>query len=366
MNASAALAERIIAGDRRAIGQAITLVENAGAGSRALLEALAPRLGRARIVGVTGPPGAGKSTLVNALIRELLARGERVAVVAVDPSSPLTGGALLGDRIRMGEHQTDERVFIRSLAARGHAGGLARATGDVVDVLDAAGFNTVIVETVGAGQSEIEVTRVAGTSLVICPPGLGDEIQALKAGILEVADALVVNNADQPHAARTEAELHTMLELRSREPKPPVLKTVATTGEGVAALADFLAGRPPRPGKTSHADAFGAHVGIELVDARVARLRVGPQHLNPWHGGHGGAIFTLADTALGLACNTQGKLGALVDSHMTFSVAVKAGDVLTAQAVEVSRTNKLGVYRSEVRREDGTLVASLTGTVYLR
>jgi len=378
MDAPAALAERVRAGERGAIARAITLVENAGAGARALRAALAPHLGRARVVGVTGPPGAGKSTLVNALIRELLARGQRVAVVAVDPSSPLTGGALLGDRIRMGEHQADERVFIRSLASRGHAGGLARTTGEVVDVLDAAGFSTVIVETVGTGQSEVEIARLAGTSLVICPPGLGDEVQALKAGILEVADVLVVNKADLPDAARTESALRTMLELRSRAPKPPVMKTVATTGEGVGALADFLAARPLRPKGAAHADplaqllardAFGSHLGIEFVDSaegRAAlRLRVGPQHLNLWSGCHGGAIFSLADMALGLLCNTRGKMGALIDAHMTFAVAVKEGDILTAQAVEVSRSNKLATYRSEVRRQDGTLVASLTGTVYL-
>ncbi|HEU4351604.1 MAG TPA: methylmalonyl Co-A mutase-associated GTPase MeaB [Burkholderiales bacterium] len=378
MNAPAALAERIRSGDRRAIGRAITLVENASPGSRALRTALAEFVGRARVVGVTGPPGAGKSTLVNALIRELLARGQRVAVVAVDPSSPLSGGALLGDRIRMGEHQADERVFIRSLASRGHAGGLARTTGEVVDVLDAAGFDTIIVETVGAGQSEVDIARLAGTSLVICPPGLGDEVQALKAGILEVADALVVNKADLPDAARTEAELRTMLELRRRGPKTPLLKTVATSGQGVAALADFLAQRPLRPKSAVHADeltrllsrdAFGAHLGIEFVGGAegcaTLRLRVGPQHLNLWNGCHGGAMFSLADMALGLLCNSRGKQGALIDAHMTFSVAVKEGDLLTAQAVEVSRTKKLGIYRSDVRRQDGTLVASLTGTVYL-
>jgi LAO/AO transport system ATPase/phenylacetic acid degradation protein PaaD len=371
MNAPAALAERIRSGDRRAIGRAITLVENASPGSRALRTALAEFVGRARVVGVTGPPGAGKSTLVNALIRELLARGQRVAVVAVDPSSPLSGGALLGDRIRMGDHHTDERVFIRSLASRGHAGGLARTTGEVVDVLDAAGFDTVIVETVGAGQSEVDIARLAGTCVVICPPGLGDEVQALKAGILEVADVLVVNKADLPDAARAEAELRTMLELRVREPKPPLLKTVATGGQGVAALADFLMARPSRLRQpTSMArDAFGAHLGMELVEntagRAVVRMRVGPQHLNLWNGCHGGAIFSLADTALGLVCNSPGKLGALIDAHMSFCVAVKEGDMLTAQAVEISHTNKLGVYRSEVRRQDGTLIASLTGTVYL-
>lgn len=168
-------------------------------------------VGRAHVIGITGPPGGGKSTLVSALIKQLRARGHTVAVVAVDPSSPFTGGAVLGDRIRMGEHQADEGMFIRSLASRGHLGGLARAAGDVVDVFDAAGFDTIIVETVGAGQSEVEVTRIADTRLVVCPPGLGDDIQAIKAGVLEIADAFVVSKSDLPDAQRTENELRSML-----------------------------------------------------------------------------------------------------------------------------------------------------------
>jgi len=234
------LAERVRAGDRRALARAITAVENETGAARDVRAALAPYLGRARRVGVTGPPGAGKSTLVNALVKELLARGQRVAVVAVDPSSPFTGGAVLGDRIRMAETQADERVFIRSLAARGHLGGLTRSAGAVLDVLDAAGFDTVIVETVGAGQSEVEVAGVADPCVVICPPGLGDDVQAMKAGILEIADLFVVNKADLPGADRTERELHAMLALRGRGPKPPVLRTVATSGEGVAALAEAI------------------------------------------------------------------------------------------------------------------------------
>ena len=238
-------AERIRAGDRRAIARAISAVEDGGAEGNSLSAQLAIATGRARIVGITGPPGAGKSTLVNALVRELVARGHSVAVVAVDPSSPITGGAVLGDRIRMGEVHADARVFIRSLATRGHLGGLTRGTASVVAVLDAAGFDYVIVETVGTGQSEVEITRVAGTRIVVCPPGLGDDVQMQKAGVLEIADIFVVNKADLPDAARTENDLRAMLALRPAARRPPVLCTTASSGEGVAALADAIQAHAP-------------------------------------------------------------------------------------------------------------------------
>ncbi|HUX25272.1 MAG TPA: methylmalonyl Co-A mutase-associated GTPase MeaB [Burkholderiales bacterium] len=231
----------ILAGERRALARAMSAVENETAEGRALLHQLQPHLGRAHVLGVTGPPGAGKSTLVNALIGAWLERGARVGVVAVDPSSPFSGGAILGDRIRMGEHQAHERVFIRSLASRGHGGGLSRTAARVVDLLDAAGYQQIIVETVGAGQSEVEVAEVADTRVVVCPPGLGDEVQALKAGILEIADILVVNKADLPQAERTERELLAMLSLRHYDDwMPQVLRTVATSGAGVAELADLI------------------------------------------------------------------------------------------------------------------------------
>ena len=231
----------ILAGERRALARAMSAVENETGAGKALLRELQPHLGRARVLGVTGPPGAGKSTLVSALIGAWLARGARVGVVAVDPSSPFSGGAILGDRIRMGAHQADERVFIRSLASRGHGGGLSRTAARVVDLLDAAGYEQIIVETVGAGQSEVEVAEVADTRVVVCPPGLGDEVQALKAGILEIADILVVNKADLPHADRTERELLAMLSLRHYEDwTPQVVRTVATSGEGVPELADLI------------------------------------------------------------------------------------------------------------------------------
>jgi LAO/AO transport system ATPase len=231
----------ILAGERRALARAMSAVENETAAGRALLHQLHPHLGRAHVLGITGPPGAGKSTLVNALIGEWLSRGARVGVVAVDPSSPFSGGAILGDRIRMGEHQANERVFIRSLASRGHGGGLSRTAARVVDLLDAAGYEHIIVETVGAGQSEVEVAEVADTRIVVCPPGLGDEVQAIKAGILEIADILVVNKADLPLADRAERELLGMLSLRHYSNWTPlVLRTVATRGEGVAQLADAV------------------------------------------------------------------------------------------------------------------------------
>ncbi|TSA14702.1 MAG: methylmalonyl Co-A mutase-associated GTPase MeaB [Betaproteobacteria bacterium] len=231
----------ILAGERRALARAMSAVENETTAGKVLLHALQPHLGRARVIGITGPPGAGKSTLVNALIGAWLARGASVGVVAVDPSSPFSGGAILGDRIRMGEHQAHERVFIRSLASRGHGGGLSRTAARVVDLLDAAGYDQIMLETVGAGQSEVEVAEIADTRVVVCPPGLGDEVQALKAGILEIADILVVNKCDLPFAERTERELQAMLSLRHHELwTPQVVRTSATSGAGVPALADLI------------------------------------------------------------------------------------------------------------------------------
>jgi len=236
------LAARVLARERRAVARAISEIENGSAEGEALSRQLARHCGRARLIGITGPPGAGKSTLVAALAKELLALGRSVAVVAVDPSSPLSGGALLGDRIRMGEVQGHDEVFIRSLASRGHAGGVSRATGRVAALLDAAGFDVVLIETVGAGQSEVEIAAIAATRLVVCPPGLGDDVQALKAGILEIADAFVVNKADLPGAERTARELVAMLALK-KGARRPVFSTVATTGGGVGELARWLLAR---------------------------------------------------------------------------------------------------------------------------
>lgn len=241
----------MLAGDRRSIARAITEVEVEGAAAAALRAGLARHVGRAHVIGITGAPGAGKSTLINALLGELLARGRRIGVVAVDPSSPVTGGAVLGDRVRMGEHGADDHVFIRSVAARGHLGGVSRQTADIIDVLDAAGFDTVVVETVGTGQSEVEIASLADTKVVVCAPGLGDDVQAIKAGILEIADILVVNKGDSPLAQDAERSLREMLRLRRRTAdwEVRVMRTTATTKDGVAALADAIEAHAAQSGR---------------------------------------------------------------------------------------------------------------------
>jgi len=220
------------------------LIENDRPGTAELMAEFDRHTGRAHVVGITGAPGAGKSTLVHALLGALLARGQRVAVVAVDPSSPLSGGAVLGDRVRMGEHGAHPDVFIRSLAARGHLGGLSPAARAAVDVFDAAGFATVLVETVGTGQSEVEIMSVADTKIVVAPPGLGDAVQALKAGILEIADVLVVSKCDLPGAEATARDLLDMLRLQPRVAAPawqvPVQRVSAASGAGVAELVELI------------------------------------------------------------------------------------------------------------------------------
>ncbi len=240
------IVERVLSGDRRALARIVTLIENEAPEAHDYLARLYPQSGRAQIVGVTGSPGAGKSTLVTQIARDLRRRDLRIGVVAVDPSSPFTGGALLGDRIRMQELAGDPHVFIRSMASRGNLGGLAASTRDVVRALDAAGFDVVIIETVGAGQAEVEIVRAAHTVLVVQAPGMGDDIQALKAGILEIADIFVVNKADRPGADQTAAELRMLLSLAGKQPKSaevwrvPILKTSAMQGEGITELVDAL------------------------------------------------------------------------------------------------------------------------------
>ncbi|MGE5232986.1 MAG: methylmalonyl Co-A mutase-associated GTPase MeaB [Acidobacteriota bacterium] len=226
----------------RAVGRAISLVEDGGEAQRELVREIYPRTGRARVVGITGPPGAGKSTLVDRVARVLRGRGETVGILAVDPTSPYTGGALLGDRIRMQGLYTDPGVFIRSMATRGAMGGLAPATRDAADVLDAAGFDWVLVETVGVGQDEVDVVRSVDTVLVVTLPGLGDDIQAIKAGILEIADVFVINKSDREGADRTVRDLQGMLELdpHPRAWTPPIQKTVASLGQGVEDLVGAI------------------------------------------------------------------------------------------------------------------------------
>ena len=255
---------RLRAGERQVLARAITAVENESAEANAILGAIFPHLGRALVIGVTGATGSGKSTLVGALIAELRGRGLSVGVVAVDPSSPFSGGAILGDRIRMQEHAGDDGVFVRSLASRGHLGGLSRTAARVVDVMDAAGKEVVVVETVGAGQADVEIAELAHTKIVVSAPGLGDDIQAIKAGILEIADILVVNKNDLPLASRTLSELEGMVGLIDREGwRPPVLPTTATTGEGVPELAD---------GIFAHADWLGEAKRRASPRLRVRRL----------------------------------------------------------------------------------------------
>ncbi|MDP9823805.1 methylmalonyl Co-A mutase-associated GTPase MeaB [Nocardioides massiliensis] len=230
-------------GQVRAVARLISLVEDASPLLREAMAALAPYAGNAHVVGITGAPGVGKSTTTSALVRELRSRGQRVGVLAIDPSSPFSGGALLGDRVRMGDHATDAGVYIRSMASRGHLGGLSWATPQALRVLDAAGYDTVIVETVGVGQSEVEVAGLADSTIVLLAPGMGDGIQAAKAGILEIGDLYVVNKADRDGAAAVRRDLRSMLALADRAEgswRPPVLTAVATKHEGLDEVVDKL------------------------------------------------------------------------------------------------------------------------------
>ena len=237
-----ALVDGIRAGRYRALAKAISLVERDAVESERLLAGIYASTGRARIIGITGSPGAGKSTLVAAMARHYRAQQKRVGIIAVDPTSPFTGGAILGDRIRMADLYTDPGVFIRSMATRGFLGGLARATNDVVDLLDASGFDVVLVETVGVGQDEVEVVRTVQTNLVVLVPGMGDDIQAIKAGIMEIGDIFVVNKADRPGADKTVTEVTMMMSLVEEHGDwvPPIVKTVASKSQGVAELDEAI------------------------------------------------------------------------------------------------------------------------------
>ncbi len=243
------LVERLLGGDRRALARMVTLIENDAPVARKYLAELHLRAGNAHIIGITGAPGAGKSTLVTRMVRELRRRERKVSVVAVDPSSPFSGGAILGDRIRMMDLAGDPNVFIRSMASRGNLGGLSASTRDVVRAMDAAGYDPIVIETVGTGQAEVEVMRAAQTVLVVAAPGMGDEVQAIKAGILEIADIFVVSKADKPGADQTVAELAMLLSLDPQrrlhdKSKPywriPVLKTSAIKDQGIVGLVDAI------------------------------------------------------------------------------------------------------------------------------
>lgn len=275
------LIDAVRGGEKRALGRLITRVENREPGWQEAMKALYPRTGAARVVGITGPPGAGKSSLTNRIAAILLEQGQQVGIIAVDPTSPFTGGALLGDRLRMRDVATAEGIFIRSMATRGTLGGLCQGARDVARILDAAGHRIVLIETVGVGQDEIEVVKAADLVVVVCVPGQGDGVQTLKAGIMEIADLFVVNKADREGADELVADIHSMLALtgdRSGE-VPPVLETCALTGDGVDALVAALLERAGRIGPSGERTA--ARVREEILTlierelARVVRRRFG-------------------------------------------------------------------------------------------
>ena len=285
------LVDTALAGDRRSLARLLTAVENRSSIAEAALRHLYPRAGGAHLVGITGPPGSGKSTLVAALIAALREAGRSVAVVAVDPSSPITGGALLGDRVRMQAYAEDDGVFIRSMASRGHAGGLASTSASAAAVLDACGFAVVLLETVGTGQSEVEVAAAADTTVVLEAPEMGDEVQAIKAGLLEVADLVVVNKGDRPGAQRTAAQLRAMLvptTARTPDPdrpapkRPEVLVTTALTGDGIPELIAALDRHRARAGSGAgdaarrvRAESLVRAIVLERVWDRIGTLPAG-------------------------------------------------------------------------------------------
>ena len=253
-----ALIQDLLQGDVRALARVITHVENRSSASLEMLRHLFPRTGQSHVIGVTGSPGAGKSSLVDRLAMVYREREQQIGIVAVDPSSPFTGGAILGDRIRMQTLGVDQQIYFRSMATRGNLGGLAAATADVVTVLDAAGKNPIIVETVGVGQDEVEIAKLADVSIVVLVPGMGDDVQAIKAGIMEIGDIFVINKNDRPGGDKTEREIAAVLSLAHREDmwNPPIVKTIATTGEGIAELVEkidackeFFGGSELRAGK---------------------------------------------------------------------------------------------------------------------
>ena len=267
METAASLIQPLLYGQPRALARAITWMENGHPQARELMALAWPHLGRAMVVGLTGSPGAGKSTLTDQLARALRAEGKKVGILAVDPTSPFSGGAILGDRIRMNRIAADPGIFIRSMATRGALGGLARATQDAIDLLDAAGWDVVIVETVGVGQDEVDVVSCVQTCCVVLVPGMGDEIQAIKAGIMEVADIFVINKADHDGVDKVEAEIQGMKSLSG--PKawdPPALRTVAGAGEGVPELLAMI---------RQHGAWLRAHGGFEAKAQARARLRFG-------------------------------------------------------------------------------------------
>jgi LAO/AO transport system kinase len=267
--------DRLLAGQPRALARAISIVEDNRSGAAAIIMGVREHVGKALVVGFTGPPGAGKSTLIDAVVTELRKRDKTVCVLAVDPSSPISGGAVLGDRVRMMRHVEDPGVFTRSVAARGHLGGLSRAATRIVDVMDAAGRDVIILETVGTGQSEVEIAKVADIKVVVSAPGLGDDIQAMKAGILEIADILVVNKSDLPLARTTIRHLESMLHLRKESARDvPLVATGALNGTGIVELVDVMlrlaGGIAPGSGRRHHRQAGLADLLREAAGHRLA------------------------------------------------------------------------------------------------
>ncbi|MFN8112970.1 MAG: methylmalonyl Co-A mutase-associated GTPase MeaB [Solirubrobacterales bacterium] len=272
---SSDLVERLLAGEKRALARAISLVENGDPAGAELVSELYPRTGKARIVGFTGPPGVGKSTMIGALVKELRSRDRRVAVLSIDPSSPFTRGALLGDRIRLSEHFLDEGVFIRSMASRGALGGLAEATLQAALVMDAAGFDDVLLETVGVGQAEIDVVDHADTVVLALMPGSGDSIQALKAGVMEIPDVIVVNKAEHPLTDTMVREVRTALSLGpSGDWKVPIIKTVASEGRGIPELLDAIESHRAHVEETGTLEERRArNLRSEVLGLAAARMR---------------------------------------------------------------------------------------------
>jgi LAO/AO transport system kinase len=263
-----------LAGDRRALGRLLSLVEDGGPEVGPVMRALYPHTGRAYSLGITGAPGAGKSTLTERLVGRIRADGHSVGVLAVDPSSPLSGGALLGDRVRMQSHATDPEVFIRSMATRGHLGGMALATPEAMRVLDAAGKDYIVVETVGVGQAEVKVTDACDTTVVVLNPGWGDAVQVAKAGLLEVADVFVINKADRNGVRAAERELAQMLGLSAVERKPEIIPTIATTGDGVDELWAAIGRRRAAQSTEDVARARRLRIAAEIRDIAIERYRV--------------------------------------------------------------------------------------------